>query len=63
MMASTEWFDDDPADCPECNGEGYVYDCQQAFACVDPESGCDLCMRRCQWCAPAKPTTPGSADR
>ena len=42
--------DDD--DCPNCGGEGYVYSCQDEIGCIDPEGGCDLCMRRCDWCNP-----------
>lgn len=51
-----DYDDHDPDDsCPNCGGEGYVYDCFEEYACVDPESGCDLCMRRCDWCNPRKP--------
>lgn len=48
----------DPSDdyCPNCGGEGWVADCQEEWACVDPESGCDLCMRRCDWCRPRRVT-------
>ena len=38
-------------DCPECGGEGYTYYCFEQFACIDPESGCEDCARRCRWCA------------
>lgn len=41
-------------DCPECGGEGYTYDCFEEFACIDPESGCEDCARRCRWCAELK---------
>ncbi len=41
-------------DCPECGGEGYIYDCFEEFACIDPESGCQDCARRCRWCAELK---------
>lgn len=41
-------------DCPECGGEGYVADCFEEFACVDPESGCEECTRRCRGCAAMK---------
>jgi uncharacterized protein (DUF983 family) len=37
-------------DCPNCGGEGVIYMCVSEYACVDPESGCDLCERRCDWC-------------
>lgn len=47
-------------DCPNCGGEGYVFDCFEEYACIDPEGGCDLCMRRCDWCNPRKP--PKTAD-
>ena len=38
--------------CPNCAGEGVVYMCVSEYACVDPEGGCDLCERRCDWCRP-----------
>ena len=41
-------------DCPECGGEGFVYDCFEEFACIDPESGCAECERRCLGCAQNK---------
>lgn len=41
-------------DCPECGGDGYTYDCFEEFACIDPESGCADCARRCRWCAELK---------
>lgn len=44
-------FDDFEMDCcSNCGGEGYVADCFEEYACVDPESGCELCMRRCDFC-------------
>ena len=52
-MANPEWHDDDDC-CPECCGEGVVYNCFEEYACADPESGCDLCMKRCPLCAPVK---------
>jgi len=46
-----EDFDMGPDDnCPNCGGEGVIYMCVSEYACVDPESGCDLCERRCDWC-------------
>lgn len=50
-----EDYDDFEDECPNCNGEGYVYVCFEEWACIDPEGGCDLCMRRCDWCRPRKP--------
>ena len=50
-------FDDN--DCGNCGGEGFIYDCFEEWACVDPESGCDLCMRRCDWCTPSHQTKEG----
>jgi len=41
-------------DCPECGGDGYTYNCFEEFACIDPESGCADCARRCLWCAELK---------
>ena len=53
--------DYDPRDCPNCGGEGYVANCIEEYACIDPESGCDLCMCRCDWCnaPPVKPSSEG----
>jgi hypothetical protein len=50
-------FDDysDGEECPNCGGEGFVYCCDEEWACIDPEGGCDLCERRCDWCNPRKP--------
>lgn len=39
--------------CPECHGEGVVYDCLDEIGCLDPEGGCGLCARRCDYCGPA----------
>ncbi|MBX3447537.1 MAG: hypothetical protein KF765_12355 [Parvibaculaceae bacterium] len=36
--------------CPNCGGEGVVYSCLDEIGCVNPEDGCDLCERRCDWC-------------
>jgi hypothetical protein len=41
-------------ECWNCGGEGYVANCQDEAACLDPESGCDLCTRRCEFCNPAQ---------
>lgn len=41
---------DDSEECWECGGEGVVYNCMDEIGCVDPESGCDFCKRRCQTC-------------
>lgn len=45
--------DPEDEDCPNCGGEGVVYSCVSEYTCIDPESGCDLCERRCDWCHPA----------
>jgi len=37
-------------DCPNCGGEGFYYSCFEEWACVDPDGGCGLCRRRCDWC-------------
>jgi hypothetical protein len=36
-------------DCWNCN-EGYVASCFEDYACVDPEGGCDDCLRKCSIC-------------
>jgi len=57
-----EYDEIDGSDCWNCGGEGYVSNCFEEFACVDPESGCDLCTRRCEICNPPKRrSTPGAA--
>lgn len=43
--------DDDGGECWNCAGEGFVANCFEEYACVDPEGGCDLCLRRCEICA------------
>ena len=53
-MSETETnLDDDEFDideyCPNCGGEGAIYDCIDGF-CFDAESGCDLCEHTCDWC-------------
>lgn len=45
---------DDDGGCYECGGEGFVSDCVEEWACVDPEYGCDYCTRRCPLCNPPK---------
>lgn len=40
-----EWID-----CWQCGGEGEIPDCWEEFACIDPESGCEDCLRRCDIC-------------
>lgn len=47
-------FDYETEECANCGGEGWVADCFDECACVDPEGGCDQCMRRCYWCRPRK---------
>lgn len=51
-------YDEDQIDhgrreCPNCGGEGVVASCFEEWACVDPEKGCDLCRRRCDWWPPS----------
>jgi len=51
--------DHDPGDwCPNCAGDGVVYMCQDEIGCVDPEGGCDLCERACDWCKPRPAPQP-----
>jgi hypothetical protein len=37
-------------ECWQCAGEGLVSSCLEEFACVDPESGCEDCTKRCDIC-------------
>ncbi len=39
----------DDGECPNCGGEGVVYDCIDG-QCLDADIGCDLCARKCDWC-------------
>jgi hypothetical protein len=61
MTAPEQTYDDfdDFADdsCPNCGGEGVIYMCFSEYACIDPEGGCDLCERTCDWCMPRKSQT------
>lgn len=44
-------YDDDlDNECWNCGGEGYYGSCFEEFACVDPEGGCDECIRTCDVC-------------
>ncbi|MDT0507552.1 hypothetical protein [Novosphingobium sp. MMS21-SN21R] len=51
-------YDDIDDGCYECGGEGFVSDCVEEWACVDPEYGCDYCTRRCSLCNSPKPASP-----
>lgn len=63
-MTYDQWKTTNPADeylgdvefedCPNCGGEGVIYMCHSEYACIDPEGGCDMCERRCDWCRPSK---------
>lgn len=46
---------DDYDECDNCGGTGIIYMCVSEYACINPEDGCDLCARRCDWCRPTKP--------
>jgi len=54
------WDFDEDNYCPNCGGEGYVANCWTEYACVDPESGCDECMQRCDWCNQRKAKSHGA---
>jgi len=53
-QGASDDYDDYEDGCYECGGEGFVSDCVEEWACVDPEYGCDYCTRRCPLCNPAK---------
>lgn len=63
MSDPYDFYDDDYDDgsCPNCGGEGYVYDCIDG-CCINAEEGCDLCAYRCDWCNAAKPVKRDAAD-
>lgn len=43
-------YDGPWTDCWQCGGDGFVADCWEEFACVDPEGGCDECVTACDIC-------------
>lgn len=45
-MPDYEDYDDDPGECWNCGGEGFVWDCFDGF-CVNAEDGCEDCTRPC----------------
>lgn len=49
-----DYYDD--GDCFQCGGEGFYSSCFEEWACLDPDEGCDLCIRRCDVCQPRKPS-------
>jgi hypothetical protein len=51
-MTGADYPDMEPdlIECWSCHGDGVVYSCFEEYACVDPESGCDQCERRCDVC-------------
>ncbi len=54
-----DYYDEHDDGCYECGGEGFVSDCVEEWACIDPEYGCDYCTRRCPLCnAPNPKDTP-----
>lgn len=50
--------DEDYDECPNCMGFGVIYCCFSEYACIDPENGCDLCERPCDWCQHTPPEGP-----
>ena len=57
----SQMFDYDE-DCGQCDGSGYTYDCIDG-CCANPEDGCRLCERRCDFCNPFKPTPKQAEER
>lgn len=55
IIASDEDGYDDGYDdeCSYCGGEGVIYSCDEPYACLDPDGGCGLCERECDWCSPS----------
>lgn len=46
-----DYADDGPwIDCWQCAGRGWAANCWEEFACMDPEEGCDDCIRDCDIC-------------
>ena len=51
-------------ECWSCGGEGTFADCQEEYACIDPEGGCEFCMRRCDICGgKGRYTIPDEPER
>lgn len=50
MEPDDRYYDDCDDVCPNCSGEGVIYMCHSEYACIDPEGGCDLFERPCDWC-------------
>lgn len=55
----SQMFDDE--DCGQCDGSGYTYDCIDG-CCANPEDGCRLCERRCDFCNPPTPQQVKAGD-
>lgn len=55
LPQADDYYDDRDDCCYECGGEGFVSDCVEEWACVDPDYGCDYCTRRCSLCSSATP--------
>jgi hypothetical protein len=49
-------------ECGNCGGTGIIYMCLDEIGCIDPEEGCDLCARRCDWCRPSGPAPSTTSD-
>ena len=53
---------DDDNECPQCGGEGFVFQCFDGF-CEDADVGCDDCTRPCPECGIRyKPAPEGLGD-
>ena len=48
-----DFADDNYFECHECGGEGWVSSCDEPWACLSPEEGCDYCTHRCSVCRPS----------
>jgi len=61
-----EWddeFGEDDEDCPHCGGEGFVANCWEEYACIDPDGGCADCLAPCDYCNPRGPQIAQSEGR
>ena len=45
-------------ECWNCGGKGFYFCCEDEIGCIDPDAGCDLCQRRCEYCNPKRPHPP-----
>lgn len=43
-------YEEPSEECWDCGGDCQIAHCFEEFACIDPEGGCNQCLRRCETC-------------